>query len=69
MASYDVYITYTKKSGKGNKKRQEIINCKDMMEATLKRLDIQDNEEIEKVEIKINENNEFPFDQPDLFED
>ena len=39
------------------------------MEATLKRLDIQDNEDVEKVEIKINENNEFPFDQPDLFED
>ena len=37
MASYDVYITYTKKSGKGNKKRQDIILISRTMK-TLKRL-------------------------------
>ena len=69
MSAYDVFITYTKASGKGNKKRQEVIECMDMMEATTTRLDRQDDPDVENIVIRPAERNDFPFDDPELFMD
>lgn len=69
MSKYEVCITYTKASGKGNKRREEVIICEDMMEATTTRLDRQDDPDVEKIVIRPYESNDFPFDDPELFMD
>lgn len=67
MASYEVHITYTKESGKGNKKGQEVVVCEDMMAATTLRLDKQEDPDVETVVVRPHEVNDFPFDDPDIF--
>ena len=67
MGSYEVQITYTKESGKGNKKGEEVIVCEDMMAATMLRLDKQEDPDVKSVVVRPYERNDFPFDDPDIF--
>ena len=67
MASYEVHITYTPESGKGKKKGEEVVVCEDMMSATTLRLDKQEDPEVKSVVVRPCEKNDFPFDDPDIF--
>ena len=67
MSEYEVHVKYTKDSGKGNKRGEEMFLCKDMMEATMLRLDKQEEPDVEKVIVRPHERNDFPFDDPDIF--
>ena len=67
MGSYEVHITYTKESGKGNKKGEEVVVCEDMMAATMLRLDKQEEPDVKSVVVRPYERNDFPFDDPDIF--
>ena len=67
IAKYELHIHYKKNSGK--ERLKEIIVCKDMMEATMTRLGKKEDPTIEKMEVLPHYNNDFPFDQPDLFQD
>ena len=67
MRKYEVHIKYTKESGKGNKKGEEVVVCDDMMAATMLRLDKQEEADVENVVVRPHERNDFPFDDPDIF--
>lgn len=67
MGKYEVHIKYTKESGKGNKKGEEVVVCDDMMAATMLRLDKQEEADVENVVVRPHERNDFPFDDPDIF--